>query len=112
MTDTKETDDGKKKLGLSRPGKLELNKTVETGQVKQNFSHGRSKMVTVEKKKKRMFATDAGGKMAEVKASLGLKEAAAEVEKADAAEAAAAQAAAAAEEAVEAPSSAALSKLT
>lgn len=113
MTDTKETDDGKKKLGLSRPGKLELNKTVETGQVKQNFSHGRSKMVTVEKKKKRTFMTDTGGNMAEVKASLGLKEAAAEVEKADAADAAeAAAAASAAEETVKAPSSAALSKLT
>lgn len=115
MTDTKETDDGKKKLGLSRPGRLELNKTVETGQVKQNFSHGRSKMVTVEKRKKRTFATDAGGKMAEVKAGLGLKEAAAEFEKADAAEAAAAAAAEATptvEELVEATSSAALSKLT
>lgn len=111
MTDTKETDDGKKKLGLSRPGRLELNKTVETGQVKQNFSHGRSKMVTVEKKKKRTFATDAGGKMAEVKAGLGLKEAAAEVEKSDAA-AAAAKSAPVVEEVVEELSSAALSKLT
>ena len=109
MTDTKETDDGKKKLGLSRPGKLELNKTVETGQVKQNFSHGRSKMVTVENKKKRTFATDAGGKMSEVKASLGLKEAAAEVEKEDALEA---QATAAPVEPVDEKSSAALSKLT
>lgn len=109
MTDTKETDDGKKKLGLSRPGKLELNKTVETGQVKQNFSHGRSKMVTVEKKKKRTFTTDAGGKMAEVKASLGLKEAAAEVEKEDAVEAAAP---AVPEETVDEKASAALSKLT
>ncbi len=109
MTDKKETDDGKKKLGLSRPGKLELNKTVETGQVKQNFSHGRSKMVTVEKKKKRTFATDAGGKMSEVKASLGLKEAAAEVEKEDAAEA---QAPVAPEVTVDEKASAALSKLT
>lgn len=113
MTDTKETDDGKKKLGLSRPGRLELNKTVETGQVKQNFSHGRSKMVTVEKRKKRTFATDAGGKMAEVKAGLGLKEAAAEFEKSDAAEAAAAaEAAPTVEDIAEATSSAALSKLT
>ena len=110
MTDTKETDDGKKKLGLSRPGKLELNKTVETGQVKQNFSHGRSKMVTVEKKKKRTFATDAGGKMSEVKASLGLKEAAAEVEKEDAA--ASVQAPVVPEETVDEKASAALSKLT
>ena len=43
----------KKKLSLSRPGKLELQKTVEGGQVRQNFSHGRSKVVTVEVKKKR-----------------------------------------------------------
>ena len=109
MTDTKETDDGKKKLGLSRPGKLELNKTVETGQVKQNFSHGRSKMVTVEKKKKRTFVTDTGGKMAEVKASLGLKEAAAEVEKKDEVEVAPPSAA---EEPADDKASAALSKLT
>ena len=53
MSDAKETDNGKKPLGISKPGRLELNKTIETGQVKQNFSHGRSKMVTVEKKKKR-----------------------------------------------------------
>ena len=40
---------GKKKpLSLSRPGKLELKKTVETGQVRQSFSHGRSKVVAVE----------------------------------------------------------------
>ncbi len=38
------------------PGKLELKKTVETGQVRQSFSHGRSKVVTVEVRKKRTFA--------------------------------------------------------
>jgi len=38
MTDQKETTDGKKKkLSLSRPGKLELNKTVDAGQVRQSF---------------------------------------------------------------------------
>ena len=51
------------KLTLSRPGRLELNKTVETGQVRQSFSHGRTKSVMVEKKKKRTFERDAGGKM-------------------------------------------------
>ncbi len=66
MSDTKEPDK-KEKLRLSRPGKLELNKTVETGQVRQSFSHGRSKMVTVEVRKKRTFAPDSGGHMAEVK---------------------------------------------
>ncbi|MCH8236603.1 MAG: translation initiation factor IF-2 [Proteobacteria bacterium] len=65
MTENKEPDKGKK-LGLSRPGKLELKKTVETGQVRQSFSHGRSKMVTVEVLKKRTFAPDSGGHMAEV----------------------------------------------
>jgi translation initiation factor IF-2 len=66
MSETNETTNGKK-LGLSAPGKLELNKTVETGSVRQSFSHGRSKMVAVEVKKKRVFAPDSGGHMAEVK---------------------------------------------
>jgi len=69
MTETKDTTKGKK-LGLSRPGKLELNKTVEAGQVRQSFSHGRSKMVTVEVRKKRTFERDSGGHMSEVKESL------------------------------------------
>ncbi len=66
MADTKEQKKGKK-LGLSSPGKLELKKTVETGQVRQSFSHGRSKMVTVEVRKKRTYQPDAGGHMTEVK---------------------------------------------
>jgi len=64
MTETTERED--KKLGLSRPGKLELKKTVETGQVRQSFSHGRSKMVTVEVRKKRTYERDAGGRMTKV----------------------------------------------
>jgi translation initiation factor IF-2 len=60
-------DDGKKKLGLSRPGKLTLNKTVETGTVRQSFSHGRSKSVTVEVKKKRTFERGTEGRLKEVK---------------------------------------------
>ena len=67
MAETEKQKEGKK-LGLSRPGKLELKKTVETGQVRQNFSHGRSRMVTVEVRKKRTFAPDAGGHMAEIPA--------------------------------------------
>ena len=55
------------KLSLSRPGKLELKKTVESGAVRQSFSHGRSKMVQVERKTKHTFALDSGGRMAEVK---------------------------------------------
>ena len=65
MSETKE-ESPKKPLSLNRPGKLELKKTVETGQVKQSFSHGRSKTVTVEVKKKRTFARGESGRMAEV----------------------------------------------
>lgn len=70
MSDAKETQKSGKKLGLSRPGKLELNKTMDAGSVKQNFSHGRSKMVQVEKKRKRTYVTDTQGKMAELKDGL------------------------------------------
>ena len=59
----------KKKLSLSRPGKLELKKTVEGGQVRQSFSHGRSKVVTVEVRKKRTFRPGDAGGMTEVKES-------------------------------------------
>jgi translation initiation factor IF-2 len=65
---TKDTDTKKKKpLSLSRPGRLELKKTVEQGQIRQSFSHGRSKAVTVEVRKKRTYAPTEGGGMAEVK---------------------------------------------
>ncbi len=49
----------RKPLKLSQPGKLELKKTVQTGRVKQSFSHGQSKTVTVEVKRKRTFAPNA-----------------------------------------------------
>ena len=49
-------------------GKLELKKTVESGQVRQSFSHGRSKVVQVERKRKRQFEMGADGKVQEVKA--------------------------------------------
>src|SRR3546814_5898404 len=45
----------KKPLTLSRPGRLELKKTVEAGQVRQSFPHGRSKNVTVEVKRQRTY---------------------------------------------------------
>jgi len=69
MANTTENDDKKKKkpLSLSKPGKLELKKTVEGGQVRQSFSHGRTKTVTVEVKKKRTFQQGAAGEMTEVK---------------------------------------------
>jgi translation initiation factor IF-2 len=44
----------KRPLTLARTGgRLELRKSVEMGQVRQSFSHGRSKTVTVEVRKKR-----------------------------------------------------------
>src|SRR5215472_1060262 len=64
MTTSNEAE-SKKPLSLSR-GKLELRKTVDAGQVKQTFPHGRSKTVAVEVKRKRTFAPGAGGKMTEV----------------------------------------------
>jgi translation initiation factor IF-2 len=66
MTEANEQDGGKK-LSIARPGKLELKKTVEAGQIRQSFSHGRSKAVAVEVRKKRTFAPGAGGDMAEIK---------------------------------------------
>ena len=62
---TSEEKEKKKPLSL-RPGKLSLKKTVETGQVRQSFSHGRSKVVTVEVKRSRTFEAGAGGRMTEV----------------------------------------------
>ena len=57
----------KKPLSLARPGRLELKKTVEQGQIRQSFSHGRSKAVTVEVRRKRTYAPDAEGGMTQVK---------------------------------------------
>ena len=57
MTETKETTE----KTLQAPRKpLSLKRTVESGHVRQNFSHGRSKSVVVEKKKKRTI-TGPGG---------------------------------------------------
>ncbi len=44
-----------KKLTLSGRTTLGVGRGVETGQVRQNFSHGRSKAVVVERKKKRIL---------------------------------------------------------
>lgn len=66
MTETKE-ESPKKKLTLSAPGKLELQKTVESGQVRQSFSHGRSKAVKVEVRRKRTFAQNKDGSMVAVR---------------------------------------------
>ena len=65
MTDKKEnngnTTQDKGKLTMSKPSKLSLTKTVESGKVTQNFTHGRSKKVTVEVRKTRTFSRKAGG---------------------------------------------------
>ena len=53
MSDTEEPKDKKKSLSLTGGSRLELKKTVSSGQVRQSFSHGRSKAVTVEVRKKR-----------------------------------------------------------
>jgi translation initiation factor IF-2 len=49
-----ETDNEKPKLGMRAP--LGLKRTVETGKVKQSFSHGRSNTVIVETKRRRVLA--------------------------------------------------------
>lgn len=56
-----------KKLTLSGRSTLGVGKGVETGQVRQNFSHGRSKAVVVERKKKRILVK--GGAQGEAPAA-------------------------------------------
>jgi len=57
MSDSTETGDRKKASG----GKtLSLKRTVETGQVRQSFSRGRTKSVVVEKKRKRTIRSGEG----------------------------------------------------
>ncbi len=53
MTESNDQDRKKEVLHLTGKGKLELKKTVDAGSVRQSFSHGRSKTVTVEVKRKR-----------------------------------------------------------
>ena len=59
MTDIKETEP-KKSLSLSRPGRLELKKTVDAGSVRQSFPHGRTKTVQVEVKRTRTYKLTPG----------------------------------------------------
>ncbi|MFZ4805869.1 MAG: translation initiation factor IF-2 [Hyphomicrobiaceae bacterium] len=51
MSEPKETPDNPLRQGQRKP--LSLKRTVESGHVQQKFSHGRSKSVVVEKKRKR-----------------------------------------------------------
>ncbi|MEJ0071694.1 MAG: translation initiation factor IF-2 [Pseudomonadota bacterium] len=53
MTTEKENESGKKPLTLGGRGKLELKRPPEASSVRQSFSHGRTKTVTVEVKRKR-----------------------------------------------------------
>ena len=54
-----DTDNEKPKLGMRAP--LGLKRTVETGKVKQSFSHGRSNTVVVEVKRRRVLGPQGGG---------------------------------------------------
>ena len=64
MTETKETTE--KTLRGAAPRKpMSLKRTVESGHVRQNFSHGRSKSVVVEKKKKRTISGPGGAESEE-----------------------------------------------
>jgi translation initiation factor IF-2 len=58
MSETKDTAD--KTLGGGGRKPLSLQRTVESGHVRQSFSHGRSKSVVVEKKKTRKLAAPGG----------------------------------------------------
>ncbi|MBF0158380.1 MAG: translation initiation factor IF-2 [Magnetococcales bacterium] len=53
--DSKLVDESDEKLKLKIPRRIVLKKTVEGGSIKQNFSHGRSKSVVVEVRRKRTF---------------------------------------------------------
>ena len=61
MSDTSDQDAGhdagqeraSSRLSLRPAGRLELGRTVDAGSVKQSFSHGRTKTVQVEVRKKR-----------------------------------------------------------
>ncbi len=54
MSETKDSGTGTGRQSRGSGGKLTLGRTVESGHVRQNFSHGRSKAVLVEKKRRRV----------------------------------------------------------
>jgi translation initiation factor IF-2 len=58
MTDSNDQADKTIRVGARKP--LSLQRTVESGHVRQNFSHGRSKSVVVEKKKTRKLSGPGG----------------------------------------------------
>lgn len=59
-----DTDNDKPKLGMRQP--LGLKRTVETGKVKQSFSHGRSNTVVVEVKRRRVLGPQGAAPQEEV----------------------------------------------
>ena len=75
MSETKETSGGKTIRG-SRTMTLNLKRTVDAGHVRQNFSHGRSKSVLVEKKKKRVISSPGEAEAAQQEAESAANEAA------------------------------------
>ncbi len=64
MTESNDQADKTLRAGARKP--LSLQRTVESGHVRQNFSHGRSKSVVVEKKKTRKLGGDAAVEAAPV----------------------------------------------
>jgi translation initiation factor IF-2 len=56
MSEGNDQDGGKGRLSLRPAARLELGRTVDAGSVRQTFSHGRSKVVQVEVRKKRTGA--------------------------------------------------------
>ncbi|MBF0623733.1 MAG: translation initiation factor IF-2 [Magnetococcales bacterium] len=62
MSDDTKNSDKDNKLHLKAPRRIVLKKTVEGGSIKQNFSHGRSKSVVVEVRRKRTFVKAGEGK--------------------------------------------------
>ncbi|WP_337848165.1 translation initiation factor IF-2 associated domain-containing protein, partial [Sphingomonas sp.] len=61
-----DTENEKPKLGMRQP--LGLKRTVETGKVKQSFSHGRSNTVVVEVKRRRVIGPQGAAAQDEVAA--------------------------------------------
>src|SRR5271168_519967 len=53
MSETNDQDTAKGRLSLRPAGRMEIGRTVDGGSVRQSFSHGRSKVVQVEVRKKR-----------------------------------------------------------
>ena len=56
MSEGNDQDPAKGRLSLRPAGRMELGRTVDAGSVRQSFSHGRSKVVQVEVRKKRSAA--------------------------------------------------------